>query len=207
MIPILLRRPFIWLLRFRHRRGYGVHSPFAFQLITEVINERWPYYDYADLLEQEESLKAAHDRHLLAAGETLKLRRLLYRLANYVHPQNIIFVGKESMSFCYMKMSCRKANYLIAENSHIPAFNGSYLAYVRTGFSAQQFRDICLPLIDSATSESLLVIQGIGYSKDAKRFWKSIKDNPKVGITFDLYDVGLVFFDLSRIKQHYIVNF
>lgn len=207
MIPILLRRPFIWLLRFRHRRGYGVHSPFAFQLITEVINERWPYYDYADLLDQEESFKAAHDKHLQAAGETLKLRRLLYRLANYVHPQNIIFVGKESMSFNYMKMSCRKANYLISEGRKIPKFDGSYLAYVRTGFSTQQLKDICLPLIDSATSESLLIIQGIGYSKDAKCFWKSIKDSSQIGITFDLYDVGLIFFDHSRIKQHYIVNF
>ena len=27
----------IWLVRFRHRKGYGVHSPFAFGYITRTI--------------------------------------------------------------------------------------------------------------------------------------------------------------------------
>lgn len=45
----LLKRPFIWLARFRHRCGYGVHSPFAFDLITNVIYERTPYYAYSSL--------------------------------------------------------------------------------------------------------------------------------------------------------------
>ena len=31
--------PLIWLARFRHRKGYGVHSPFAFRFITDVIYE------------------------------------------------------------------------------------------------------------------------------------------------------------------------
>ena len=38
-ITLALKRPFIWLRRFRHRCGYGVHSPFAFNLITQVIYE------------------------------------------------------------------------------------------------------------------------------------------------------------------------
>ena len=37
-ITLTLKRPFIWLSRFRHRCGYGVHSPFAFNLITLNIS-------------------------------------------------------------------------------------------------------------------------------------------------------------------------
>ena len=48
-ITLALKRPFIWLRRFRHRCGYGVHSPFAFNLITQVIYENTPYYKYKDL--------------------------------------------------------------------------------------------------------------------------------------------------------------
>ena len=35
-----------WLKRFRHTRGYGVHSPFAFRFITECLRERLAYYAY-----------------------------------------------------------------------------------------------------------------------------------------------------------------
>ena len=48
-----LKRPLIWLSRFRYRCGYGVHSPFAFSLITDVIYEKMPYYAY-DLLKAEQ---------------------------------------------------------------------------------------------------------------------------------------------------------
>ena len=33
----------------RHRRGFGIHSPFAFRFITEVLCQRLPYYAYSDL--------------------------------------------------------------------------------------------------------------------------------------------------------------
>ena len=49
-----LKRPLIWLSRFRYRCGYGVHSPFAFSLITDVIYEKMPYYAY-DLLKAEQN--------------------------------------------------------------------------------------------------------------------------------------------------------
>ena len=44
-----LSNPWIWLKRFRHRRGYGVHSPFAFAFLTDVVYERNAYYAYHEL--------------------------------------------------------------------------------------------------------------------------------------------------------------
>lgn len=54
-----LKRPLIWLSRFRYRCGYGVHSPFAFSLITDVIYEKMPYYAY-DLLKAEQKSGSQH---------------------------------------------------------------------------------------------------------------------------------------------------
>lgn len=42
MIKIFRNR----LKKYRHNHGFGVHSPLAFRLITEVIHERARYYDY-----------------------------------------------------------------------------------------------------------------------------------------------------------------
>ena len=71
------------------RRGYGVHSPFVFDLITNVLEESRGYYAYARL----------HAAHALAPPhDRLSLRECqwLFRLANRFHPQRIITVGTAS---------------------------------------------------------------------------------------------------------------
>jgi len=63
---------------------------------------------------------------------------------------------------------------------------------------------ICLARV---VQQSVFVIRGIHYSKAMKNLWERLKADDRVGITFDLYDVGILFFDKTKIKQHYIVNF
>ena len=62
-ILLTLKRPFIWLYRFRHRCGYGVHSPFAFNLITHVIYESTAYYKYEELARAQKQLEPEKDKH------------------------------------------------------------------------------------------------------------------------------------------------
>ena len=44
---LLLTNPYIWLRRIRHRKGYGVHSPFAYDFIRQVLEEHDAYYAYS----------------------------------------------------------------------------------------------------------------------------------------------------------------
>ena len=85
-----LKRPFIRLSRFRYRCGYGVHSPFAFSLITDVIYEKMPYYAY-DLLKAEQKKRITTQRWEKGIP---RINRLLFRLVNKVQPATIIEVGK-----------------------------------------------------------------------------------------------------------------
>lgn len=98
---LALKRPFIWLYRFRHRCGYGVHSPFAFNLITHVIYETTPYYKYKELASEQKRLMPQKDR---AWGyESLKVKRLLFRLVNYAQPATIVDAGMQAASSLYLK--------------------------------------------------------------------------------------------------------
>ncbi len=44
-MPPVLKYLTLW----RHGRGFGIHSPFAFRFITEVLRMRVPYYAYSDI--------------------------------------------------------------------------------------------------------------------------------------------------------------
>ena len=99
----LLKRPFIWLARFRHRCGYGVHSPFAFDLITNVIYERTPYYAYSSLEAEQKKMSANSGRKW--KHESKKVNRLLFRLVNYIQPDTIVDAGTLSASSLYCRSS------------------------------------------------------------------------------------------------------
>ncbi|GAE22340.1 hypothetical protein JCM10003_1921 [Bacteroides pyogenes JCM 10003] len=97
---LCLKRPFIWLSRFRHRCGYGVHSPFAFGLITDVVYERRPYYAYANLESEEKERRRKEGR---IKGH-VKVNRLLFRLVNRIQPGTIVEVGPLSVASLYMQL-------------------------------------------------------------------------------------------------------
>lgn len=60
----------------RHGRGFGIHSPFAYTLITEVLRQRYPYYGYADI---------SPDRRI----------RLLFRLVTHFRPKSVMIVSSQ----------------------------------------------------------------------------------------------------------------
>lgn len=205
---LALKRPFIWLYRFCHRCGYGVHSPFAFNLITHVIYETTPYYKYKELASEQKRLMPQKDR---AWGyESLKVKRLLFRLVNYAQPATIVDAGMQAASSLYLKAAKEGADYTAAADlSELFLESGAsvdflYLHdYRRPEFVEEVFR-ICA---DRTAQTSVFVIEGIRYTSRMRAVWRRISRHEKAGITFDLYDLGIIFFDKTRIKQDYIVNF
>lgn len=89
-----IKSPIIKLYRWtRFRHGHGVHSPFAFSLINDVIEEKNSYYAYRKVIDQIERVK---NRRLYQPDAPLEYLRLLFRISNYFRPQNIIQLGCNS---------------------------------------------------------------------------------------------------------------
>lgn len=65
-----------WWQRLRHRRGFGVHSPFAFRFITEVLNPPRGYRYYAE--------ECCPDR----------TGRILARLTGFFAPSGVAYCGR-----------------------------------------------------------------------------------------------------------------
>ena len=190
--------------RFRYRKGYGVHSPFAFRFITEVINESSPYYSYIEI----ENIKTG-------SGEKknkldCKVLKLVFRLVNQFQPRQFLEVGSEPSLEFPVTLAKRNIQYLYKETLFSIKKEEPFLAdfvFIHHIVLEEDFETLKNSILNTIHSNSLLVISGVGYSKKMKTLWKNIQEDKRVGITFDLYDVGLVFLDLKMNKQHYIVNF
>ena len=201
--------PWVWLMRFRHRRGYGVRSPFAFHLITAVIYETTPYYKYKELNVQQRLLK--HEKGCgWAYAETVKVKRMLFRLANWARPMCIVDAGPDSAAELFLQGARTKAAFLKwteGMSEQWPADRKVDFLYLHGTYAVEWLWSVFDQLAERTTQQSVFVIEGIGYSSAMKRLWEQVKSDERIGISFDLYDVGIVCFDRTRFKQHYIVNF
>lgn len=207
-IFLFLKRPFIWMLRFRHRCGYGVHSPFAFNLITQVIYESTPYYKYKDLEKEEKKLALEKDKNW--KYESKKRKHLLFRLVNYTQPNTIVDIGRLAASSLYLKAGREGADYVAASGlselfleADVPV-DFLYLHHYRQPKLMEEAFHLCLARI---TDQSIFVIEGIRYTPEMFALWKRMRQDEKAGVSFDLYDLGILFFDKTKIKQDYVVNF
>ena len=72
----MIHHPLIWLRRFRHRKGYGVHSPYAYNFLRDVIYESNHYYAYDEI---EKKVKGNCWQRMVMR----KRERLLFRLKNW----------------------------------------------------------------------------------------------------------------------------
>ncbi len=204
---LAIKRPYIWLKRFRYRRGYGVHSPFAFDLITTVIYEKANYYSYKEI-ESSELYKnrRKHERYTTSK----KLNRLLFRLANRLQPTQILQMGDTTITSLYLQKGCKRSKFTPrAETLDLniqDVFNPALL-YIPYSDNPEMIRQMLQKYIPKANYRSVCVVGGIGYSQEMNELWKELKECNSTGITFDLYDAGIIFFDKTRTKQHYIVNF
>ena len=114
------------------------------------------------------------------------------------------------MASLYLQSAKPSAEYLFASDlselfldTDVPV-DFLYLNDFRNPELLEKVFDNC---VRRTTLKSVFVVHGICYSKEMKALWKRLQEDERVGITFDLYDLGLLFFDKTKIKQHYIVNF
>ena len=70
-------------------RGFGIHSPFAFDFILRTIRENAQYYAYPAIRNQRIALKRAGFRHLMSERHL----RLLFRIVNRFQPTDVLLMG------------------------------------------------------------------------------------------------------------------
>ncbi|MDY6411503.1 MAG: hypothetical protein SPL28_00725 [Bacteroidales bacterium] len=83
------------LSRHHRSRGFGIHSPFAFNFVCHVLREKHPYYcyDYLEEIRQAviEQLRNKPGRHPRVIS--FKGLKMVFRIANHFNPASFLLVG------------------------------------------------------------------------------------------------------------------
>lgn len=182
-----------WIHRMGYSRGFGVQSPSAYSFIRYVLTEHYPYYAYDELKMRFKSFDHA----------TKKKGRLYFRLANYVQASHWFdYHLAEQPYAAYVHEGCRKTVFQAIDGKTIPnAFRIARLSMT------EDYQAVYEALCKVATDDSILILEGINDNKDTKAFWKRVQESQKATRTYDLFLCGIIVFDTSKHKHHYIVNF
>ena len=95
------RMPRLWKgMRFyyklRYRKGHGVHSPFTYNLITKVIEEKFPYYVFEEIESFRTQILERKDSYSQITAQKTHHRKygqLLFRLVNFFNCENVLQIG------------------------------------------------------------------------------------------------------------------
>lgn len=182
-----------WIHRMGYSRGFGVQSPSAYSFIRYVLTEHYPYYAYDELKMRFKSFDHA----------TKKKGRLYFRLANYAQASHWFdYHSAEQPYAAYVHEGCRKTVFQAIDGKTIPnAFRIARLSMT------EDYQAVYEALCKVATDDSTLILEGINDNKDTKAFWKRVQESQKATRTYDLFLCGIIVFDTSKHKHHYIVNF
>jgi predicted O-methyltransferase YrrM len=251
---------------FRAGNAHGLHSPFVYQLFTEIIDtDKW-YYAFdtiedirADLLNDTTKITKTD----FGAGSKTTTSpqsmvcdiaqssvsqpytsQLIFKLIDFFQPKIILELGTSlGINTLYMGFSAssnaaiytlegcpqiaQKAQEIynkipdIAKQINLVIGNidqtlPQQLAKLDTVdfvfFDAnhryQATIEYFTKCLEKANPNTVFVLDDIYWSKEMTKAWKEIQQHPKVTITVDLFQIGLVFFqNITQEKQNFVLKF
>lgn len=251
-----------YCIKSRYRKGYGLHSPFVFELVRDVFYCQYPFYAFDEIKAFKRQLVHSNETFEMVDygagsvnfnGKTRKLsslaRRssiaskygeLIFRLITHLNPDNILELGTSiGMSASYFALADRRREVNTIEGCSVTA------GYAKRTFDALkcdnvnqfvgQFTDVLPELVAKhalldfvffdghhekqatldyfnlcllkAGNNSVFVFDDIHWSKGMEEAWEIIYKHPKVTVSIDLFQVGIVFFRQECQKQHFVVKY
>jgi len=203
----------------------GVHSPFLYNISTELTGKQWPFYCFSSL-----NIKYKPDRY------QKKFMESIFRLTNYLSPDNVYFIGNGNpMVLLYCIYACRKTDtHLISNNKKVEENIRKIISDEQvSGFNVLNLENpdiyndlasvkdkrefIIIDIIEKPESLSKTIWHFLNYSHSGTVFvvndiyrnklmntiWKEIKSHSKASACVNFSEFGLIFFNQDLEKRDY----
>lgn len=174
-------------VRFRNKRGFGVHSPFMFNLILNVIRDKEKQFTYPEALEAT-NINLQRER---------KVFRLLSRLVRYLQVKRVVCLGYNANLLVTYMAEVYQTQFFANDLDELAEADFIYI-----GRKAERIvKD------DRRIAEALsgpvkyVVIADIYKDSFNGRIWRQYQD--KATVCVDMMWYGLLFFDDKIQKGKY----
>ena len=244
-------------------KGHGMHSPFVFEFITKILNDKkiYPEYEKVEALRNQllndnrileiedfgagSAIDKKNKRSISSiaknAAKPKKFGQLLFRMIKFYQPATILELGTSlGITTSYLSLakpdarlitmegakeiaSVAKQDFQNLELRNVELIEGNFdniLSSVVRRLSSIDFAFIdgnhrkeptlryFQQLLAKTNNNSILVFDDIHWSSEMEAAWETIKNNPAVTCSIDLFFIGIVFFRKEfKEKQHFAIRF
>lgn len=244
------------------RTRHGVHSPFVYELVSNVLRGGSVPPGSARIERMREELLLSDQTirvNDLGAGSRvfdLPIRRvadiartalkptaqaqLLFRLARYFEVKEVLELGTSfgittaylalgaedgtvySIEGCPQTMRIAQHHFDQLEQVNIVPVLGGFRSRLPETLSRIGSLDMVFidghhakePTLDhfeqclaKAHDDTVFVFDDIHWSRGMEQAWEAVKAHPRVTVTIDLYNMGLVFLRMEQAKEHFTLRY
>ncbi|RKS02120.1 class I SAM-dependent methyltransferase [Flavobacterium sp. 102] len=95
-------------------------------------------------------------------------------------------------------------------SSHLKNYQSSIINYQLIYFDGNHSKQATLTyfelLLPTITNETVWIFDDIHWSAAMEEAWETIKNHPKVTVTIDTFQWGIVFFRIEQEKEHFVIR-
>jgi len=103
-------------------------------------------------------------------------------------------------------VDCVNTEFSSFLNNQQPTTNNRQLIYFDGNHSKTATLTYFELLLSSVTNETVWIFDDIHWSADMEEAWEIIKNHPKVTVTIDTFQWGMVFFRAEQEKEHFVIR-
>lgn len=187
---------------FLHQRKainrHGLHSPFVYRLVDEVIYDFSNKKVYADI------------EKMLPAGKKLSAAdKLLYRLITDTKAQNAWVLGKHQAADQVVIQHAAKSISLknINKPDDWKDTTPPVVIYLDVKLNPQSAVDYFNKILPRMQADTVLIIKNINDNAFAKTIWGIITSHTKVTASVNLFWLGLIYCRPGQVKEDFMIKF